>query len=66
MKPAIRLLFSLAHLAMALVRSDNPPLHLLLGSDALRRMRTKLDQVVDEIDAWETTTLSTDYPEDGK
>ena len=55
-----------ANAIMALVRSDNPPLHLLLGSDALRRMRTKLDQVVDEIDAWETTTLSTDYPEDGK
>ncbi|QKJ94371.1 SDR family NAD(P)-dependent oxidoreductase (plasmid) [Agrobacterium pusense] len=55
-----------ANAIMALVKSENPPLHLLLGSDALRRMRTKLDQTVDEIDAWETTTLSTDYPEDGK
>lgn len=55
-----------ANAIMALVKSENPPLHLLLGTDALRRMRTKLDQIVDEIDAWEMTTLSTDYPEDGK
>jgi NAD(P)-dependent dehydrogenase (short-subunit alcohol dehydrogenase family) len=44
-----------------LVRADNPPLHLLLGSDALRRARSKLDQIADEIDAWETTTRSTDF-----
>lgn len=51
---------------MALVRADTPPLHLLLGSDALRRARTKLDQVTDEIDAWEMITRSTDFPEEGK
>lgn len=44
-----------------LVRSDNPPLHLLLGSDALRRARSKLDQIADEIDAWENITRSTDF-----
>lgn len=54
-----------AQAIMALVRSDNPPLHLLLGSDALRRARSKLDQVVDEIDAWEATTRGTDF-QDGK
>lgn len=48
-----------------LVRADNPPLHLLLGSDALRRARSKLDQIVDEIDAWESITRSTDF-ENGK
>ena len=52
-----------AQAIMTLVRSDNPPLHLLLGSDALRRARGKLDQVVDEIDAWETTTRGTDFQE---
>ncbi|MBA8879648.1 SDR family NAD(P)-dependent oxidoreductase [Phyllobacterium myrsinacearum] len=44
-----------------LVRSDKPPLHLLLGSDALRRARSKLDQIADEIDAWEAVTRSTDF-----
>ncbi len=52
-----------AQAIIALVRSDNPPLHLLLGSDALRRARSKLDQVVDEIDAWEATTRGTDFQE---
>lgn len=48
---------------LAAVRSENPPLHLLLGSDALRRARTKLDAVIAEMDAWEELTLSTDFPE---
>lgn len=52
-----------AQAILALVRSDNPPLQLLLGSDALRRARTKLDLVVDEIDAWEAVTRSTDFNE---
>lgn len=50
-----------AQVIINLVRTDNPPLHLLLGSDALRRARSKLDQIVDEIDAWETITRSTDF-----
>lgn len=50
-----------AQAIITLVRSDNPPLHLLLGSDALRRARTKIDQVVDEIDSWEAVTRSTDF-----
>jgi NAD(P)-dependent dehydrogenase (short-subunit alcohol dehydrogenase family) len=44
------------------VDAENPPLHLLLGSDALRRAREKLDAVIDEIDRWETVTRSTDLP----
>jgi NAD(P)-dependent dehydrogenase (short-subunit alcohol dehydrogenase family) len=40
---------------------ENPPLHLLLGSDALRRGREKLDAVIDEIDRWEALTRSTDF-----
>lgn len=43
------------------VVSDNPPLHLLLGSDALRRARAKLEAVVGEMDAWEDRTISTDF-----
>ncbi|MCB8881883.1 SDR family NAD(P)-dependent oxidoreductase [Acidisoma cellulosilytica] len=47
---------------IALVDSAAPPLHLLLGSDALRRARAKLADVNAEIDTWEAVTLSTDYP----
>ena len=47
---------------LELVDSDTPPLHLLLGSDALRRAREKLDSVIDEMDRWEPVTRSTDYP----
>lgn len=48
---------------MAAVDTEQPPLHLLLGSDALRRTREKLATVTREIDAWETVTLGTDFPE---
>jgi NAD(P)-dependent dehydrogenase (short-subunit alcohol dehydrogenase family) len=51
-----------AQAIMAAVYADNPPLHLLLGSDALRRAREKLDAVIEEIDRWEDVTRSTDYP----
>lgn len=51
-----------AQAIMAAVNADNPPLHLLLGSDALRRAREKLDAVIEEIDRWEDVTRSTDYP----
>jgi NAD(P)-dependent dehydrogenase (short-subunit alcohol dehydrogenase family) len=54
-----------AQAIVALVRSDNPPLHLLLGSDALRRAREKLDAVLGEIDAWQALTRSTDFSEEG-
>ncbi|MFP5511612.1 MAG: SDR family NAD(P)-dependent oxidoreductase [Alphaproteobacteria bacterium] len=50
-----------AQAILAAVRSDSPPLHLLLGSDALGRARAKLDSVIAEIDAWETVTRSTDF-----
>jgi NAD(P)-dependent dehydrogenase (short-subunit alcohol dehydrogenase family) len=47
---------------LELVDSDRPPVHLLLGSDALRRAREKLDDVIEEMDRWEPVTRSTDYP----
>lgn len=43
--------------------AQHPPLHLLLGSDALRRGREKLDAVIEEIDRWENVTRSTDFPD---
>jgi short-subunit dehydrogenase len=43
------------------VCSANPPLHLLIGTDALRRARDKLSAVTKEIEVWETVTRSTDF-----
>jgi NAD(P)-dependent dehydrogenase (short-subunit alcohol dehydrogenase family) len=48
---------------LTLVGSDNPPAHLLLGSDALRLVSDKLDALRTTIDHWKDLTLSTDYPE---
>lgn len=47
---------------LTLVDAPEPPLHLLLGSDALRRGREKLEAVTEEIDRWEDLTRSTDFP----
>lgn len=49
----------------AAVGADNPPLHLLLGSDALARAQTKLDALIEEMDRWEEVTRSTDFPAAG-
>lgn len=54
-----------AQAILAAVRSDTPPLHLLLGSDALNRARSKLDAMIAEIDAWEAVTRSTDFTNQG-
>jgi hypothetical protein len=43
------------------VDSPEPPLHLLLGSDALDRARTKLRQLGEQFDRWESVTLGTDF-----
>jgi NAD(P)-dependent dehydrogenase (short-subunit alcohol dehydrogenase family) len=51
-----------AQAIIAAIKADTPPLHLLLGSDALRRAREKLDAVIEEIDRWEDLTRSTDFP----
>jgi NAD(P)-dependent dehydrogenase (short-subunit alcohol dehydrogenase family) len=42
------------------IGSDNPPAHLLLGSDALGLVREKLSAIGGEIDAWEAVSRSTD------
>ena len=43
--------------------SDNPPLHLLLGTAAWNRMRSKLEQWRDEMQRYEAVTLGADFPE---
>jgi hypothetical protein len=40
--------------------SDDPPAHLLLGSNALRLVEEKMKSLQAEFDAWKSVTLSTD------
>lgn len=49
-----------AHAMLALIESENPPTHLLLGSDALSLVRQKLEALNQEIEQWEKLTRSTD------
>lgn len=49
-----------ARAMLSVIASDNPPAHLLLGSDALGLVREKLSAVGGEIDAWEAVSRSTD------
>jgi NAD(P)-dependent dehydrogenase (short-subunit alcohol dehydrogenase family) len=46
---------------MDLVTLDEPPVHLLLGSDALGLVRPALRTALDEIDIWEKVSRSTDF-----
>lgn len=45
---------------LAVIDSDTPAAHLLLGSDALALVREKLATLTEEIDAWEALSRSTD------
>ncbi len=47
---------------LAAVGAEPPPLHLVLGSDALRRTREKLHALSAELDTWQHLSASTDYP----
>lgn len=52
-----------AQAILTAVASDQPPLRLLLGSDALRRAEGELAAQRAEIDAWRDVTISTDFPD---
>ena len=45
------------------LESDNVPLHLVLGRIALDTARSKIELLRRDLDAWEETSLSADYPE---
>lgn len=49
-----------ARAMLAALAADSPPVHLLLGSDALGLVRGKLSALEDEIRAWVNVTVSTD------
>jgi len=51
-----------AEAIVATVDAAHPPVHLLLGSDALTRFRSSQEQLVSEMNDWEAITLGTDYP----
>ena len=46
---------------LTLVESDNPPAHLLLGTDAIRLVGEKLDVLKKEFEAWHPLSASTDF-----
>lgn len=46
---------------IAIVESNDPPLRLLLGTDALQQARVKLTELSGDFDAWESTTTSTNF-----
>ncbi|BBY61944.1 oxidoreductase [Mycolicibacterium helvum] len=48
---------------LRIAESDNPPRHLVLGSDALRLIRTARHAVDEEIDRWESVSRTTDFPD---
>ncbi len=48
---------------MDVVESDNPPLHLILGSIAYNRFKGKLEKWREEMAAYEQVTLGADFPE---
>jgi len=47
---------------IAATRTPHPPLRLVLGADALARVRAKLTQVARDLEDWESVSLNTAYP----
>ncbi|WP_420993097.1 oxidoreductase [Cupriavidus sp. 30B13] len=52
-----------AQAILQVVAAEDPPVHLLLGTDALGFVREKLRELNAEIDKWEHLTVSTDFTE---
>jgi NAD(P)-dependent dehydrogenase (short-subunit alcohol dehydrogenase family) len=48
---------------VAVVETENPPLHLLLGVAAIKGARNKLEVLKKDFDAWEETTVGADFPQ---
>ncbi len=46
---------------LKIVEAPNPPVHLLLGNDAVDLVKAKLSALHAEIDAWEALSRSTDF-----
>jgi NAD(P)-dependent dehydrogenase (short-subunit alcohol dehydrogenase family) len=50
-----------AQVILDLVEQDNPPVHLLLGKDAIQVVRERMTELANEISAWEAVSTSTDF-----
>jgi NAD(P)-dependent dehydrogenase (short-subunit alcohol dehydrogenase family) len=50
-----------AQALLEVIAAEKPPVHLLLGKDALALVRAKLASMSEEIDAWEAVSASTDH-----
>lgn len=51
---------------LALVAAEKPPVHVLLGSDAIRLVAAGRQRVQADLDAWEELTRSTDHADGGR
>ncbi|KWE61685.1 oxidoreductase [Burkholderia sp. MSMB2157WGS] len=50
-----------ARAIIAAVEADDPPMHLVIGGDALDQAREKIAQLQREFDAWEALSRDTDF-----
>jgi NAD(P)-dependent dehydrogenase (short-subunit alcohol dehydrogenase family) len=50
-----------AQVLLEVIAAENPPVHLLLGTDALGLVRDKLAALTTEIETWEKISRSTDF-----
>jgi NAD(P)-dependent dehydrogenase (short-subunit alcohol dehydrogenase family) len=50
-----------AKVLVDLIAAENPPVHLILGADALRLVRGRISGLLAELDAWEEVSRSTDF-----
>ncbi|HEX3445163.1 MAG TPA: oxidoreductase [Chthoniobacterales bacterium] len=50
-----------AQVLLKIIKAENPPTHLLVGNDALKLVRTKLENLSTEFTRWEDLTRSTDF-----
>jgi NAD(P)-dependent dehydrogenase (short-subunit alcohol dehydrogenase family) len=50
-----------ARVLLDLVEAENPPVHLILGADALKLVRNRTAGFLAELDAWESVASSTDF-----
>jgi NAD(P)-dependent dehydrogenase (short-subunit alcohol dehydrogenase family) len=52
-----------ARAIISVTRAAKPPLRLVLGADALERVRAKLAQVAEDLETWQSTTVGTAFHE---
>jgi short-subunit dehydrogenase len=50
-----------AQVLLRIIETENPPIHLLLGSDAFKFVQDKLEELTKEFGLWEMVTRSTNF-----